>query len=329
MHAKYHHVANDIRCLKPANQVVSTADVVNQQGESMDEILKKLLENELLSEETKAQISEQWTTSVEAFKTQVREEVSMVVRSELAEQWIAERDELVTKVDGFVTEALIKEITELKGDIERFRDLEAEYAEKLVEEKHKLAEEVASELDALVDKIDAFFEVRLSAELDELKEDLQVVKQNEFGRRIYEAFATTFAVAHVDEDSVTTQLRIAEAKLADANKALNESEEHRNQMVREAKLEKLLAPLTGKKREQMEMVLKNIETARLEESYKFFIGRILKEEVEAPAKTLTEGAAGEKKTTVVTGDTAPVTAPTTQLDEGLARMKRLAGVGVK
>jgi hypothetical protein len=100
-------------------------------------------------------------------------------------------------------------------------------------------------------------------------------------------------------------------------------------MVREAKLEKLLAPLTGKKREQMEMVLKNIETARLEESYKFFIGRILKEEVEAPAKTLTEGAAGEKKTTVVTGDTAPVTAPTTQLDEGLARMKRLAGVGVK
>jgi hypothetical protein len=296
----------------------------------MDEILKKLLENELLSEETKAQISEQWTTSVDAFKTQVREEVSMVVRSELAEQWIAERDELVTKVDGFVTEALIKEITELKGDIERFRDLEAEYAEKLVEEKHKLAEEVASELDSLVDKIDAFFEVRLSAELGELKEDLEVVKQNEFGRRLYEAFATTFASAHIDEDSVTAQLRIAEAKLSDAAKALNESEEQRNQMVREAKLEKLLAPLGGKKREQMEMVLKNIETGRLEESYKFFIGRILKEEVEAPAaKTLTEGATGAKKTTVVTGDTAPVTAPATQLDEGLARMKRLAGVGVK
>lgn len=291
----------------------------------MDEILKKLLESELLSEETKAQISEQWTTSVEAFKTQVREEVSMVVRSELAEQWIAERDELVTKVDGFVTEALIKEIAELKGDIERFRDLEAEYAEKLVEEKHKLAEEVASELDALVDKIDAFFEVRLSAELDELKEDLEVVKQNEFGRRIYEAFASTFAVAHVDESSVTTKLRVAEAKLADATKALQESEEKRNQVLRETKLEKLLAPLSGKKREQMEMVLKNIETARLDESYKFFIGRILKED--APAATLTEGTAGSKKTTVVTGDTAPVQhQSTTQLDEGLARIQRLAGV---
>ena len=42
----------------------------------MDEILKKLLQSELLSEESKAEISEQWTASVEAFKTQVREEVS-------------------------------------------------------------------------------------------------------------------------------------------------------------------------------------------------------------------------------------------------------------
>jgi hypothetical protein len=293
----------------------------------MDEILKKLLESELLSEETKAQISERWNTSVASFKTQVREEVAMTVRSELAEQWIAERDELVAKVDGFVTEALVSEITELKQDIERFRDLEAEYAMKLVEEKHRLAEEVATELDELVDKIDAFFEVRLSAELGELKEDLEIVKQNEFGRRLYEAYASTFAAAHVDTNSVVTKLRVAETKLADAARALDKSEEQRNQMVREAKLDRILSSLTGKKREQMEMVLKNIETNRLEESYKFFIGRIMREE--APT-ALTEDIAGKKKTTVVvTGDTTTAAFPTTQLDEGLARIKRLAGVGIK
>lgn len=291
----------------------------------MDEILQKLLQSELLSEETRAEISEQWTTAVETFKTQVREETSMAVRAELAEQWIVERDELVTKVDSFVADALIKEMTELKADIERFRDLEAEYAEKLVEEKHKLAEEVASELDQLVDKIDAFFEVRLAAELDELKEDLDVVKQNEFGRRIYEAFASTFAVAHVDEDSSASQLKVAEAKLADIERALASSEEQRLAMVRESKLEKLLTSLTGKKREQMEMVLKNVETDRLEESYKFFIGRILKEDV-APAATLTESAAGGKQTTVVTGDAPVETAAAPQLDEGLAKLQRLAGI---
>jgi len=293
----------------------------------MDEILQKLLQSELLSEETRAEISEQWTANVEAFKTQVREETSIAVRAELAEQWIAERDELVTKVDTFVAEALLKEVAELKADIERFRDLEAEYAEKLVEEKHKLAEEVATELDQLVDKIDAFFEVRLSQELDELKEDLEVVKQNEFGRKIYEAYASTFAQAHVDESSVTSKLQVAEAKLADAAKALAASEEARNTMVREAKLEKILANLTGKKREQMEMVLKNIETGRLEESYKFFIGRIMKEEAAPAAAAPLNEAVGGKQTTVVTGD-APVepAAVAPKLNEGFEQLQRLAGI---
>lgn len=292
----------------------------------MDEILQKLLQSELLSEETKTEISEQWTASVELFKTQVREDVSNEVRLQLSEQWIVERDQLVEKVDTFVAEALLKEVEELKADIERFRDLEAEYAEKLVEEKHRLASEVAEELDQLVDKIDAFFEVRLGAELEELKEDIAVVKQNEFGRRIYEAYASTFAQVHIDEDTASGKLKIAESKLADAEKALAQAEEQRNRMVRESKLDKLLSSLTGKKREQMEMVLKSIETDRLEESYKFFIGRILKEDAApAAASTLTEGST-EKRTTVVTGDAPVVQTAPAAINEEVARAKRLAGL---
>lgn len=290
----------------------------------MDEILNKLLQSELLSEETKAEITQQWTASVEAFKTQVREEVSMEVRNELAEQWISERDELIGKVDAFVAEALTREIAELKGDIERFRDLEAEFAEKLVEEKHKLAAEVATELDALVDKIDAFFEMRLTAEIDELKEDLEIVKQNEFGRRMFEAFASEYSKHYVDEDSVQSKLSAAEQKLQDAERALAESEEKIAKMLREQKMEQVLAPLTGKKREQMAMILKNVDTSRLEESYKFFIGRILKEEEAAPAaKPLTEAAAA---TTVVTGDKPVDTPAKAVVSDSLQQLKRLAGI---
>lgn len=296
----------------------------------MDEILNKLLQSELLSEETKTEISEQWTASVEAFKTKVREDVSMEVRNELAEQWISERDELIAKVDGFVAEALTKEISELKGDIERFRDLEAEYAEKLVEEKHKLAAEVASELDSLVDKIDAFFEMRLTSEMDELKEDLEVVKQNEFGRRIFEAFVNEYSRSYVDEEAIQSKLNVAEQKLADAEKRLSDSEEQISKMIREAKMEQVLSSLTGKKREQMAMVLKNVDTARLEESYKFFIGRILKEGEQAAevAQTLTEEKAAETQTTVVTGEesAAPTQQKAGQVNEGLAHLKRLAGI---
>jgi len=297
----------------------------------MDEILNKLLQSELLSEETKAEISEQWTASVEAFKTQVREEVSGEVRAELASQWITERDELISKVDEFVAEALTNEIEELKGDIERFRDLEAEYALKLVEEKHKMAGEVAQELDALVDKIDQFFEMRLAAEMEELKEDIEVVKQNDFGRKIFEAYAQTYATNYVDDDSVQSKLVVAESKLEEAEAQLAALEEERNKMIREAKMEQVLSPLTGKKREQMAMVLKNVDTGRLEESYKFFISRILKEDdSSAPAgKPLTE-AAKPVQTTVATGDKPVAPAPTdsapTALQEHLARVRSLAGL---
>lgn len=294
----------------------------------MDEILKKLLQSELLSEDTKAEISEQWTTSVETFKTQVREEVSGTVRLELAEQWAGERDELISKVDTFVTEALQNELTELRGDIERFRDLETEYAEKLVEEKHALAAEVATELDSLVDKIDAFFEMRLTAEMEELREDLDVVKQNQFGRDIFEAFASTYGSSYVDKDAVQSKLLVAEAKLASAESALAEREDKLGKMVREAKMDSVLSSLTGKKREQMAMVLRNIETSRLEESYKFFIGRILKEEVEVKTPTLSEGKINEKKTTVVTGEKAVTIVESAQSQKSahLANIMRLAGI---
>lgn len=289
----------------------------------MDEILKKLLKSELLSEESRAEISEQWTTSVATFKSQVREEVATEVRLELAEQWINERDELVRKVDDYVSEALKNEMSELKADVERFRDLEIEYAERIVEEKQNLAEEVASELDDLVEKIDAFFEVRLNSELDELKEDLELVKQNNFGRKIYEAFAEQFAEVS-DEESVQSQLVVAEAKLRDVEHQVKRLSEDKTKMVREAKMEQILAPLTGKKRDQMSMVLRSVETNKLEESYKLFIGRILKEGEGSPT-ALTESAP-TNKTHLVTGEPAVSGQKSPQLDENIAEFRRIAGL---
>lgn len=299
----------------------------------MDEILQKLLSSELLSEDAKAEISSQWTSAVDNYKQVVREEVTLEVRSELAEMWATEKDALVEKVDTFVAGKLAEEIEELKADIERFRDLEAEYAAKIVESKHDMAEQLSQELDQLVDKMDAFFELRLSEEMDELREDLEVVKQNEFGRKIFEAFANEFGKSYIDEDSLQSKLTVAESKLSDAQTAIARLEEAQAKMVREAKMEKILAPLSGKKREQMEFVLSNVETSRLEEAYNHFVGRILKEDApaapavrqtEEPAKqTLTESA-----TVVVTGEetiTESQSKPVAQGDK-FSHLRKLAGI---
>ena len=298
----------------------------------MDEILQKLLSSELLSEEARAEISAQWTSAVEQYKTTVREEVSMAVRAEIAEQWTSERDALIENVEAFVAKKLDEEVTELKADIERFRDLEAEYAERIVEEKHSMAEQLANELDELVDKMDAFFELRLKEEFTELREDLEIVKQNEFGRKIFEAFATEFSKSHVDEDSIQSKLSAAVAKLEDAETTIAKLEESQSKMIREAKLEKILAPLSGKKREQMAFVLANVETQRLEEAYTHFIGRVLKEEAAPAVSTETKPEADkqtlqESASVVVTGNESSET-PAVQVQTGdkFAHLKKLAGM---
>lgn len=283
----------------------------------MDEILQKLLSSELLSEDAKNEISSQWTEAVDQFKTTVREEVSLEVRNELAEQWATERDALVENVEQFVAKKLEEEVAELKADIERFRDLEVEYAEKIVEEKHAMADQLAEELDSLIDKIDSFFELRLSEEFDELKEDLEVVKQNEFGRKIFEAFATEFNRSHIDEDSIQSKLQAAVAKLDDATKQITTLEAANAKIVRESTLEKILAPLSGKKREQMAFVLQNVETQRLEEAYNHFIGRVLKEDAQPVATPLTESV-------VKTGEEQ--TAPAKPAEDKFSQLRKLAGL---
>lgn len=296
----------------------------------MDEILQKLLSSELLSEEAKAEISSQWTTAVEQYKNVVREEVTLSVRGELAEQWANERDALIDGVEQFVAKKLEEEVTELKADIESFRDLEAEFAGKIVEEKHAMAEQLAQELDQLVDKMDAFFELRLTEEFTELKEDLEVVKQNDFGRRIFEAFANEFNVSYVDEDSIQSKLAAVTDQLADAAKTIAKLEESQAKMVREAKLKDILSPLSGKKREQMEFVLANVETARLEEAYKHFIGRVLKEETAEETKpAATTEVLVESKNVVVTGEetaSAEAAKPDTAKSTQFAQLRKLAGM---
>lgn len=292
----------------------------------MDEILQKLLSSELLSEEAKAEISTKWTEAVEDYKSSIREEVSLEVRNEIAEQWQSERDSLIENVETFVSKQLEEEIAELKADIERFRDLEAEYAERIVEEKHAMAEQLSDELEQLIDKMDAFFELRLQEEFEELREDLDVVKQNEFGRRIFEAFATEFGRSYVDEDSLQSKLSAVSEKLEDAEQTIAKLEEEQAKMVREAKLEKILSSLQGKKKEQMAFVLANVETARLEEAYNHFIGRVLKEETSG-TKSEADQTLNES-TSVVTGDESVETpASRQQADhDKYAHLKRLAGI---
>lgn len=260
----------------------------------MDELLKKLLAADILTEDTKAELEGAFNAQLNETLETARAAATATVTAELNEQWITERETLIEALDAKVTEALTTELDELREDIERFRDLETEYAEKLVEAKGEMAHVLKSDIAQLIEKLDAFLEVRLSAELDELREDFEVVKQNEFGKNIFEAFVTEFRKHYAGDDSTEATLVETENRLEDALTALEESEKRTAKLERTMKMEKVLTPLTGRTKEVMEAILKNVDTALLEDAYKTYVGRVLKETTEdetseKEGKVLAEG----------------------------------------
>lgn len=250
----------------------------------MEELLNKLLEAEVLSEESKKELEEAFQEKLAEASEAAKKETAADVKAELTEQFVAEKEALVEAIDAKVTEFLTNEIDELKEDIERFRDLEAEYAEKLVEAKAAMSEELQGDLSELVEKIDAFLEIRLSDEMEELREDLDEVRKNDFGRKIFESFADEFMSSYSDEESAEATLREMEARLAETEEALVEAESARADLERDAKMDEILSSLSGRQKDVMEAILKNVDTDKLEEGYKTFIGRVIRETEEDSEK---------------------------------------------
>lgn len=310
----------------------------------MNELLQKLLEADILTEDTKSELEEAFKTQLDEAITAAKDEAAADVRAELTEQWVSEKNTLIEAIDSKVGEYLETEMDELKESIESFRDLEAEAAEKLVEAKAAMADELQSDLTDLVEKIDSFLEIRLNAEIDELRENIEEVRKNEFGRKIFEAFQNEFVNEYSDEESAETTLRETEARLSDTEEQLQEAERQLASMVRNQKMSSVLAPLSGKSREVMEAILKNVDTKNLEEGYKTFIGRVLREtsgddETASSEKEKPVLAEGETKDTpekstleeavVKTGDSEETLTETEvhKIDENLRfRLQKLAGI---
>ena len=261
----------------------------------MEELLQKLLEAEILTEETKKELEEAFAEKMNAALEEARKEEAANVRTELTEQWVSERDTLIEAIDGKVNEFLASEMEELKEDIERFRDLETEYAEKLVEAKAQMKDELNHDMAQLVEKIDAFLEIRLAAEMEELHEDIEESKKKEFGRKVFEAFVSEYASNYADDESLEGTLRETEERLSDTQKTLKETEEKLAKMIREDKLNKVLSPLEGRPKEVMAAILANVPTDQIDEGYKTFIGRVLRE-------TANEEETSEKEDKVLAED---------------------------
>lgn len=244
----------------------------------MEKLLKELLEAEILTTETAEELQNSITAHITEAVETAKAAATAEVTAHLNEQWIAERDILIETLDEKITEVLEHELSEMKEDIERFRDLEAEKEQDVIQIKEELAAKLAEELDELVQRMDAVVEIRLTEELAEFKADIEQTRKNNFGKKMFETFAEEFKAFHITDDSIEAQLTESQQQLADAMAALTESETKNAALERSNKLRTVLTPLTGRAREVMEAILHRVDTPLLEDAYKTYIGRVLKEE---------------------------------------------------
>jgi len=275
----------------------------------MEELFQQLVENEILTPETKDQLVEAFKQHIEesskAKLVEMKAEAEANVRVELQEQYQADKEALIEALDTKLEEGLKGELDSLKDDIENFRDLEVEYAEKLAEAKEEYQETLKGDIEELVEAVDGFLDMRIAEEINELKEDIDTVKRLQFGSEIYEAFESIYNKKFVNENAVEVEMQDKEEKLSELTAKLEESSKELEKVRRERKLDEVLSTLHGRSREVMEAVLKNSPTDKLEEAYEYYIVKVLHESSETEAVVESEKEKDEDNSSVLAeGDDA-------------------------
>lgn len=243
------------------------------------------------------------------------------------------QQESIARLEKFVIKALAEEIKEFEQD----KKAVVETKVKLVAEaKQKLAQLQSSFITRSAGLVKEAVAQNLGSELAQLKEDIQSARENMFGRRLFEAFASEFAVTHLNENKEFAKLQaelatkdamIAESQQALAEKeALVESKEREVKVITESvnrkdKLAELLKPLNKEKADVMSSLLEGVQTERLQNAYEKYLPAVLNN-ASTPAKVAKPVLAESR--VEVTGDKSAK--PDADVNNNVVELRRLAGL---
>jgi hypothetical protein len=362
----------------------------------MLDAIKPLLDSNLITEETRQEITEAWEAKLSEAREQARAELreeyagryehdksvmvealdKMVTESLTAEiqavsaekQSLAEdrvrfqhkMKESAQKFNGFLVTKLAEEIGELRKDrkmhteglakLENFmvhalaREIQEFAADKrdVVETKVRLVREARAKLETLktrfvkesAEKMSHAVSRHLRDELGQLQEDIKVARENNFGRRIFEAYASEFGATHLNEKAEVRKLyAMLEGKNKQLKKAIEisqhakvvvESKEREIRMIKESNqrqdlMQDLLSPLNKEKADVMRNLLESVQTSRLKNAFEKYLPAVLEDRSVKASKVITENVS------VATGDK---TVPSSQQEDrgNVIDLKRLAGL---
>ena len=210
------------------------------------------------------------------------------------------------KMEEFVVNALAKEIKEFhedkKGVVETKVKLVAEAKKQMAKMKEAFITRSAKVVESAVNK-------KLAEELKSLKEDITAAREVNFGKKIFEAFASEYQNSYLNEKSETAKLmKVVDEttmKLKDAEKAVEEkqavieskeaeSKRQADLMERKEKMAEMLKPLGKEKSEVMAQLLESVQTAKLQTSFDKYLPHVMADKAVETGKQVISESSGDR-----------------------------------
>lgn len=241
--------------------------------------------------------------------------------------------ENVQRLEQFVISALSEEIKEFSADkqavVETKVRLVANAKEKIAELQQKFIKRSAALVQETVTS-------NLKSELTQLKEDVQLARENMFGRRIFEAFASEFGVTHLNENKeirklqarIKEQTNVIESakKIVEQKEQIVESKDRELRIFKETtdrkeKLAEMLTTLNKEKASVMSQLLENVQTDKLQSAFEKYLPAVLNNSV---VKKSEKAILSESRVEITGDKSAKATAKAS--DTNVIELKRLAGL---
>lgn len=242
----------------------------------------------------------------------------------------------VSRLEKFVIKALAEEIQEFEQDKQAVVETKVRL---IAGAKEKLAELQTNFVTRSAALVKESVTRKLESEMSQLKEDIQIARENMFGRQLFEAFASEFAVTHLNENKEIRKLQAVVAskeaalqearKVADQKAMIAESKDKEIRIIKESSERKdvmgsLLKSLNNEKATVMRDLLESVHTAKLQSAFDKYLPAVLNNSHSAPVVSSNKTMIAEGRVTVTGDKTAKATV--NSIDTNVIEMKRLAGL---
>lgn len=231
-----------------------------------------------------------------------------------------EYSQRVRKLEEFVLKQLSEEIAEFHSDKKALVEQRVKLAQ---QGRQRIEETRAQFINRAKNLVEGTLNTVIRDELSQWRDDIKVARENNFGRKIFEAYAAEYMNSYLAEHSevrkLTRQLTETNSRLDTALRSVDRQKQAQTRLVEDAQariktaedraqrmeiMQEITAPLGREKRAVMEDLLKGIRTQNLREAFNRYLPTVMQGNV-APAgrgkQALAESQTQEKRA-VVTGN---------------------------